>query len=56
MNTNSFTFWSTLLCIACDIFLMIVTFARGNVDAGMGWLCALLANMQVMGYVVKKNE
>ena len=50
MNTNNFTFLTTLICIICDVFLVIVSFAQGNTSAGMGWLCALLANIQVMSY------
>lgn len=50
MKDFTYTFYLSLFCIAIDLFLMISGFADGNTISGMGWLCALLANIQVAGF------
>lgn len=45
------------ICVICDIILTILGFVSGNVISGMGWMCALFANLEIICFAIEKyNE
>lgn len=44
------------ICLVCDIILTISGFVTGNIISGMGWMCALFANLQLIAYAAEKYE
>ena len=48
MSKYNSTFICALVCLVCDITLCISGFAEGNTMSGIGWLCAFMANLQVV--------
>lgn len=44
------------ICIVCNIVLSISEFAAGNVISGLGWMCALFANLQLIVYAKEEYD
>lgn len=42
------------ICIVCNIILTISELVAGNFISGLGWGCALMANLQLVSYALEK--